>query len=414
VLPGDGSAEWKDALPDELVPWRTNPPSGALSTANNDPLGDTVDNDPSDDVLPDGTPMYTGCFFDVGFRQGRIQSRLAEKSVLSPEDMADVQGDVRSPMGDALAPRIVEAIDRAEEERAKPGSHPALSTVVADPAYDPALVQAARDLLAKWGALADYEARSGIDPETNEPLQGKADDPEIVGSQATLLFNAWLVRIIPRTFGDELAKMGGLKMSTRNSALALLHLFDAWAPTLATYDAASLDSAIWDDLDTPALETRHERIVRALLDALAWLKEDVGAEPASWRWGARHTIRFNALVPIYSKLSIPPAGEETFTKGFPRHGDMFVVDASNYPLWVALDKAPNHSYSSGPTQRFVVDMDPSGPRAQNALPGGNVWDAASPHFSDEAAYWRKNQTHPIPFSLDDVVAKKESRIVAHP
>ena len=65
-------------------------------------------------------------------------------------------------------------------------------------------------------------------------------------------------------------------------------------------------------------------------------------------------------------------------------------------------------------QRFVVDMDPAGPKAFNAIPGGVVWDRKSPHFRDEAELWRRNKTHLVPFALADVIAVKESRTVAAP
>jgi hypothetical protein len=43
-----------------------------------------------------------------------------------------------------------------------------------------------------------------------------------------------------------------------------------------------------------------------------------------------------------------------------------------------------------------------------------VWDTKSKHFRDDAEFWRRNQAHPVPFSLTDVVAAKETRTVASP
>jgi penicillin amidase len=37
---------------------------------------------------------------------------------------------------------------------------------------------------------------------------------------------------------------------------------------------------------------------------------------------------------------------------------------------------------------------------------------SAPHFDDEARLWRRNQSHPVPFALGDVIAAKESRAVA--
>jgi penicillin amidase len=218
------------------------------------------------------------------------------------------------------------------------------------------------------------------------------------------------VRVLGRTFGDELAKMG-LSYGREDKAKALLHLVKSDPAQLATFDAATGDSALWDDLATPAVESRHERMVRALLDALTTLEKLAGPDIAAYRWGAHHTVTFDALISIFSAMAIPPSGDPTFPSGFPRHGDAFGVDSSDFSF-VSLSKAPTFNYVHGPSQRFVIDLDPAGPRAYNAIPGGNVWDPKSPHFRDEAEFWRRNQAHPVPFSLPEVIAAKESRTVA--
>jgi penicillin amidase len=68
------------------------------------------------------------------------------------------------------------------------------------------------------------------------------------------------------------------------------------------------------------------------------------------------------------------------------------------------------TYSQGPTQRFVIDIDPAGPSPRNALPGGEVWDNTSPHFKDDAELWRRNQNHAVPFAQANVAAAAESRV----
>ena len=416
ILPGDGTAEWKGYLPDDTVPWVKNPAAGFISTANNDPIGVSLDNDPSNDKLPDGTPQYLACQFDIGFREGRIQTRIkAHTDPFKTDDLADIQADMRSAMGSALAPALITALDRAEEERASPGTHPDLTAIVKDAAYDGTKIKTIRALLADWGQTSDYAAPSGIDPETNKPLAATgADAAAVSASQATLIFNAWLVRVTSRIFGDELARM---KLSFQPGAepmsKALLHLFNADPQTLATYDAATGDSSLWDDIDTAGVvESRNERMVRGLLDALTDLGMMAGPDISTYRWGTFHTIRFAALVPVFGTLSIPPTADPTFPNGFPRKGDSFTVDAAQY-TFVDQSTPLDFTYGAGPAQRFVIEMDPSGPKAFNALPGGAVWDATSPHFRDEAEYWRKNQNHPVPFALADVIAAKEKRTVVY-
>ncbi len=412
VLPGDGSAEWKGNLASDLVPWVKNPSAGFVATANNDPIGETLDDDPSNGKLPDGTPLYLNCNYDIGFREARIQQRLEALAKASPEDMAYIQGDVRSPLGAALAPKLIEAIDRAETERKTPGTYPDLTAVVAGPDYDFQKILRVRELLTAWAQEADYEAAAGIDLDTNQPLPEAGETAvEARASQATLVFNTWLARLVERVLGDELEHMGRPGFGREPRAKALLTLTSSDPSKLVTYDAAFKDSVLWDDLGTDPMETRHERMVRALLDALGWLQTSVGPDIGAYRWGALHTTRFEALIPLFGQLSIPPAGDQVFPDGFPRHGDNFGLDVSGFSLSVRLQNAPNFTYSHGPVQRFVIDLDPAGPRAWNAMPGGAVWDSQSTHFRDQAELWRKNETRLVPFLLPDVVAAAESRLV---
>jgi penicillin amidase len=411
VLPGDGSAEWNGTLAADLVPWEKNPAAGYLATANNDLIGDSLDNDPSNDTLPDGSPMYLGCSWDIGFRQGRILERLKGIDKATPQEMSSIQGDVRSALGSRISPLLIAAIDCAEAERVTAGTHPDLAAVVADPMYDAMAIAKVRALLTTWGTESNYEAASGMDPATNKPLAESGDTAvEVRAAQATLVFNTFAARLMTRSLGDEFAK-AGTSLGSQMRVNGLLQLISSDPTKLATYDATTKESILWDDLNTPEQETKDERFIRALLDAIGTLTKNVGPDIADYRWGAYHTIRFEAIIPLFGALAIPPMGNSVFPTGFPRHGDNFAVDACNFSGSGAPDAMPRFSYGSGPTQRFVVEMDPAGPKAWNALPGGAIWDAQNEHFADSAELWRRNETHAVPFLLPDVVAAAESRLI---
>ncbi|HJL33957.1 MAG TPA: penicillin acylase family protein, partial [Polyangiaceae bacterium LLY-WYZ-15_(1-7)] len=129
-----------------------------------------------------------------------------------------------------------------------------------------------------------------------------------------------------------------------------------------------------------------------------------------WRWGERHTLRLDALVPIYllgrDPLSIPTPDDAMFPNGFPRHGDRDVVDASNFGVFdfERLD------YGSGPQQRLVVEMTPEGPEAWNAMPGGNSEDPDSPFHRNEMERWRHNEVMRVPHTEAEVVEAAVSRV----
>lgn len=408
ILPGDGSAEWTGFWADDAVPWTENPLDGYIATANNDPLGGTLDDDPSDDLQGDGNRAYLGCTYDVGFRQGRIQRRIETfDGPIDLDGMSAIQADHRSPAGAALAPTLLLGVEAALAEYQAPGTYPDIADLVASSGVEIELLEEIRAMLLDWEAFDDFNAASGVNPEDGSLLP--LDTVEGRGGQATLLFNTWFVRMAGRVFGDEMVRLGRPNM-TGGASRALVHLLTADPANLATYDPNTGDSAVVDDLDTTGIETRRERIVRALFDAIAYLEAEVG--PVSqWRWGNQHSVTFDALAPIFGKLVIPPGNDETFPDGFPRHGDLWVVDASSYRHNRAIEADIDFSYSSGPTQRFVVEMTPQGPKARNALPGGAVWDAASPYHRNQAEEWRRNQVHELPWVLDDVVAAAAERTV---
>ncbi len=411
LLPGDGTAEWTGFWDDDAVPWAKNPTAGYLATANNDPVGHTLDNDPSNEQQADGSSGFLSCSYAHGFRQGSVKRRIDEHTdPFELDELSSIQGDVRSPMGSRVVPALLLAIDAAQAEQASPGTHPDLTAVVNDPAYDSSLIAQVEASLVAWQDESDFEAHSGVNPDDNEAIG--LDQAEARAAQATLIFNAFLVRFINRVFGDELARVGKGR-GTIHDVRGLLLLLESDPANLATYDANTGDSALWDDIDTLEVESRQERMIRALLDGLAWLQANAGSID-DWRWGHFHTLRFGALVATWGSLSNPTVSDAVFPNGYPRHGDLFVVDASHYGSRKSLEDDLDFSYGSGPNQRFVAELNPDGLVVKNALPGGAVYDPDDPHFADQAEEWRRNEVHDVPFVLDEVLAAAESRTVLWP
>jgi penicillin amidase len=410
VLPGDGSAEWQGYLAERYVPHQKNPTTNFIATANNQQVPQPVANDPSSLVLPNQVPIFLGAEYDKGYRAGRVSELIttAGAQKISLDGMALIQADTRSPYGAALTPSLLVSLQHAAAEKATPGTHPDLTAIVADPRYaalPPDVLQA----LSGW-QQAGYDAASGVDPDTNKPIA----DPTGV-AEAAAVFNVWFTRMHSAIFADELGAIGQQALPL-DGEFSVTYLLTAPDPTkFATYDPATGDSILFDDLTTTAvLESRDQRAILSLLDGVDFLKQTLGADSTQWRWGSVHTLRFDSLVSLWASLSIPPGGDPTFPNGFPRHGDLSTVDVGGFPIAYTagpLPAATSFQYFHGPTQRFVVDLDPAGPVAKNVIPGGEIWDDASPHFRDEAELWRKNENHPIPFAKPDVVSAAESHVV---
>lgn len=398
VLPGTGEYEWTGNLGERYIPHALNPAAGFVATANNDLVGVNADGNPLND------PYYLGCVFDIGHRIARITERLEEvtaDNMASVEDMQSIQGDDRSPMGAKLTAPIVASLGKLLAESATPGTHPELAAVVtAIGTTNMPKIEAMRTRLMGWTSFRTPAAVEGA------PTAAEIDD-----SIATSIFNAILPRLAHLTLDDELERIdngspypGGPVFIQR----ALL------APsTLRTYDASITDTVVWDDLTTESVvETRDERVARAALAALTFLETTLGSDVTMWRWGRLHRIRFDSLLQTLSRdrISIPEIGDAMFPDGYPRHGDNYGVDASNSGFF----SQTSHNYGSGPVQRLVVEMTPTGPRAFNALPGGQSNDPDSPHHHDEAQHWRRNQAPEMNFQEIQVVMNAEHRIRVAP
>jgi penicillin G amidase len=409
VEAGDGTAEWTGQFLDEaFVPHEKNPAPAYVGTANGDQVGDTLGNDPSNAILPNGQPIYLACYHDPGFRVGRIHQLIEDLGhPMSLDDMATFQADARSALGAELAPGLVTSIEHAMAEQATPGTYPDLTADVQSARYQAAPIQLIHDLLVQWGmATVPYDTPAGVSLDDGSP---STDPTEIAASQATMVFNTWLMRMPQAVLGDELTAMGQ-NPPPYDTKILLTYLMTAVPASLATYDAATGDSILFDDLTTPdVVETRDERAVTSLLDAVDYLNTNLGKNTDQWLWGVLHTLRFQSLVSLWDSLSIPPVGDLTFPNGFPRHGDGFNIDVGQPDSEPVNLSDATFTYGEGPTQRFVIDLDPAGPVPFNVLPGGEIWDNASPHFADEAELWRRNENHPLWFQQADVLANAEER-----
>ncbi len=398
VLDGaSGDYEWTTDLEDRYVPHEVNPARGYIATSNQDNVGVTADGNPCNDA------HYLGGDFDVGYRQGRIRQRLdalVTRGGITADDMVGLQGESTSVTGEAMRTAIIASIDHA----------------LGDTADDAALTATMNEISAAGRAtLMDARARLMAWSFATPHGVGATAAPEIADSVATSIWNATLTRLAPLAFSDEgnrIGRLPGTLLTVRALEWAL-----TTPQTMATYrasyggDTTWNDTVLWDDLATAAvLESRDERVVRAIVAGYAFLTGRLGVDRDQWRWGRLHAVRFGQVAPALDgneQVSIPPADSTMFPIGFPRHGDLGAVDPGNFGIYGTT----NFGYGSGASQRLVVEMTPTGPVARNAIPGGQSEDPDNAHHADEAELWRANQQPPLYFDADDVEAHAQHRVL---
>jgi penicillin amidase len=398
VAPADGSCEWEGRMDGRYIPHAFDPPQGYLATANADPVGETFDGDALNGPAVDGRPLYLGTAYDVGFRVGRITRRLEELKAsgvpATMEDMASIQADVHSNYGERLRPHIVAAGADLAEEIATPGSHPDLSAwVLGLPADRRAKVADAAARLQAW----TLDTPAGVDED--------ATSQEIADSVATTLFVVFTVYFMEGAFQDELSVLDeepDHQITTRTS----LAVFERPGELRSGISPVTGQPVLCDDLDTASQVESCTLVVLAALDrAVSWAEAELGADPSGWRWGRRHTVTFEPLTP-QSALSLPSDGG-----GYPRPGDNHVVDVGN----PGVDDF-DFTYGSGASMRHITLFSPGQPpRSRNALPGGQVFDPSSPHFSDLGeTYWVENRYFDFPWSPEEIIERHEARWVLAP
>ena len=423
-------------IPFEQWPMAISPTEGFIQNANNDVAGTTLDGDLEND------DYYLGYDYALGYRAQTISNRLrdlASSQAGSLEAMRELQAEHHSPVGRQLAPLAVEALTTARtlsetDGPLTPEEQRLVDLYNADASrYDDIVTR-----LNAWLARG-AQAESGVETFYDSPTATERED-----AVATMIWNEWLRGMLDTIFGDEpIDFVWGPDASLRVKALVrVLMGRGAGNPgNLASWDSATEESAFFDVVSTAEVERSEEMIVDGLAQALARLEAapdpdlpDVGGfgttDMSQWLWGMRHMVRFESLVKQFAGdvsgvevfgrsidtnyISLAPDLPDTDPRKdlrwFPRHSDLYSVDAAHPPLFSGRD----YTFGNGPVMRMVFRMEPGNVTGVNILPGGQQGSWRSEFFADQARMWLANDVLPARFEVRDVVAGAVGREVYGP
>jgi len=431
VRDGTGGNEWKalggpqpadQAVPYEVVlpgdvPQIENPAAHYFVNANNDPIGNTADNDALNEALS-GTGPYLSIGYDE-FRAARITELIkselnliptppgtpAGDGTISMADMQRMQADVNQIEGRRLAGYFVDAVNNAQLGGAPAQLSGLLNSRITD----------ARDRLAAW----TYNTPAGFDT-AGDP--GTPTGQEMVDTVATTIYNVAVGRLMNRTFDAQLAAAGvGYRQGTSEGLRGLIRIL-----TRAPFTGVGVSGINFFDDTSVALPAEEERdilLVKALQDALNLLGGPNFAQAFAnslnvddYLWGKVHYVIFNSfidgdlngtLVSGGGAYSIPPQPAPGFPPGAPADGARFTVDVANFGL--RPTSATGLSFGSGANRRSVVQMAPGAILAKNVIPGGEDGVVGRPHFGDQINAWLGNAYHDTYLYTADVVANAASR-----
>ncbi len=422
--------------PDQY-PTSKNPAQGWLANSNNAPAAVAWDQSIwNDDESYLGGPWYGT------WRASRIAERMEQDAGNHTiETMESMHADHRSRMGTEFASIAIEAVDLAAAYAADgevDGAPGRLAAMYAADADMQASLDEARGRLQAWLDGGNW-AHSGVETFYNQPTPAEIED-----SVATMIFNAWMGRFKNGVWNDEglpsVFRPTGSYGSTR-ALKTIVDGVDAAGNPIVSLDPETGESVFFDDLATVDFkETKAEIALRSLVDALAYLATPFTvdrsggfstADQSQWKWGLKHFVRFENFVareigddplieslfadlgvtPEQLPLSDPPpeSGDPRLgMPGFPRPGDAFGIDAAGGIT------THDYGYGSGPVMRMVFEMDPAGLKGTNVIPGGQSANPDSLHFDDQAALWIANESSPVRFSVEDVVANAAGREIFSP
>jgi penicillin amidase len=195
-------------------------------------------------------------------------------------------------------------------------------------------------------------------------------------SGAAALFNAFYFRMMKNTVGDEL----GDDLFAELSAPYLVYIIDL----VLTNNIGNRDFVLFDDVTTPDVtENRDDIIKKSMDEAVAELSDRIGDDPADWRWGDIHTMRFEhpmgKKLPFFNLSPIPTAGDD------------FTINAG---LW---DNAKPFAMKSGGVIRMIVDFSDF-ENSTLVSPPGQSGLLKSPHYDDQADLWADGNQIPMHFT----------------
>ena len=181
----------------------------------------------------------------------------------------------------------------------------------------------------------------------------------------TTIFNVFWVTFIEHTFKPQM----GAELFTEYIGLANI-------PYRALNELMDSPNSEWfQNPTTPQRETRDDIIRQSLTDAIEYLRDELGEDMRTWRWGSIHTITFEHIFgqhsPINKVVNIGP---------YPIGGAGTTVNNGEFFLFQPYENI------LGPSMRFIVDLaDPSA--AHTVIPTGQSGQPLHRHYKDQTQLW---------------------------
>jgi penicillin amidase len=407
--PQPGQAIPYEILPAEEMPHMINPASGWFVNANNDPLGQTLDNDPLNQLRPGGGIFYLGSFYE-GYRAGRIKQLIEQKlsghSKISSEDMRQIQADTALIDAQVLVPHILQAYINAQSS-----AQPALAAL----AFNTRVTEAIQRL-STWNFTTPTGIPEGYDSSANVGVTSHPSDHEINSSVAATIYGVWRGQFIRNTIDAPLAPFGLPVADDQHAVSAIRNLLEHF-PSTGGVGISGVNFFNVPGVSSPE-DRRDILILKSLADSLDLLAGDAFAAAFGhstnlddYRWGKLH--RLVLAHPLGGPFNIPSAAglwraPLVGLAGFPVDGGFSTVDVGNPFAGVRANSVDGFMFDHGAAHRLISEAGPAGMRSTISIPGGTSGVVSSPDYFNLLSGWLVNQGFPLLIRADEVQANAVS------
>ena len=393
-----------EILPFAEMPQIRNPEAGFIINGNNDPIGNTLDNNVLNEVRPGGGVFYLSPGY-VSLRVGRIgrlmDGLLADGGKVSREEMKAMQANNQLLDAEIVSPFVTAAFANAADVGA-PAELQAL-------AADPGVAEAVTRLMA-WDFSSPTGLQAGYDPGDDPNNLPEPSVDEIANSVAATIWASFRGQVVQNVIDGTLTALGlgGDLLPDNRSAYAALAYHLQSFDTNQGVGASGVNFFGASPGLTPE-QSRDLALLASLRQALDLLASDEfgpafgnSTQQDDYRWGYLHRIEFDHI--LGGPFSVPAAGGfqplAADLPGVARAGGYEAVDASRHSA--RADGLNEFMFGSGPARRFVGVLDPAGIQAEQIIPGGQSGVVVSPDYASQLGRWLTNDYHPLLLSEIDV------------
>ena len=334
----DAAYDWQGYLPFDELPSTFNPPSGYIVSANNR-------------LVNDDYPHVLSHDWCDGFRATRIENQLKSRDKHTLDDFAAMHQDFFSEAGR----QIVELLADVEPAPGQP------------------MPTLALEYLRRWNHVLDADSVAGT---------------IYVFLRRKLLLNVFgprLGTLAGRYTGIATAQgIAGSSYPTRVTGFLIDHLRAADPAWLGVFKT-------WPELKWVSLS-----------EAVSDLRERLGDDLETWRWGRLHQITFEHPLGRVKPLN------RIFNRGpFPIGGD------GDTPHQASFRGGSLNADDFIPSYRQIVDLG-NLENSRSIHTTGQSGHVGSPHFDDFIELWRNGRYHPMHYDRLAILDDLEHILVLRP